>query len=107
MISRSRAALRKPTAQLKPAGKKASKRKTGNLPEWNLADLYSGICVPEITGDLTRLDVECVGFETDYKGKLAERTAKERGGEWLAEAIRRYEALDDLAGRLGSYAGLV
>src|SRR5215210_8514431 len=107
MISRSRAALRKPTAQFKPAGKNASKLKTGNLPEWNLADLYSGIYAPEITSDRTRLDVECVGFETEYKGKLAEQTAKERGGEWLAEAIRRYEALDDLAGRLGSYAGLI
>ncbi|HAO43390.1 MAG TPA: oligoendopeptidase F, partial [Afipia sp.] len=28
------------------------------------------------------------------------------GGEWLAEAIRSYEAIDDLAGRLASYAGL-
>lgn len=26
---------------------------------------------------------------------------------WLAGAVRRYEAIDDLAGRLGSYAGLV
>jgi oligoendopeptidase F len=107
MISRSRSALRKPAAQRKPSGKKAARPKTGSLPEWNLADLYSGIYAPEITRDLTQLDAECVGFETDYKGKLAERTAKERGGEWLAEAIRRYEALDDLAGRLGSYAGLV
>ena len=31
----------------------------------------------------------------------------EDGGKWLAEAVRRYEAIDDLAGRLGSYAGLV
>jgi len=107
MISRSRSALSKPTAQRKPSGKKAARPKNGNLPEWNLADLYSGIYAPEITRDLTTLDAECVGFETDYKGKLAEQTARERGGEWLAEAIRRYEALDDLAGRLGSYAGLV
>ena len=53
------------------------------------------------------MDAECVAFETDYKGKLAEQTAKEGGGKWLAEAVRRYEAIDDLAGRLGSYAGLV
>ncbi len=46
-------------------------------------------------------------FETDYKGKLAEQTATETGGQWLAEAVRRYEAIDDLAGRLGSYAGLI
>jgi oligoendopeptidase F len=53
------------------------------------------------------MDKECVAFETDYKGKLAEHAAKEDGGSWLAEAVRRYEAIDDLAGRLGSYAGLV
>ena len=53
------------------------------------------------------MDAECVAFETDYKGKLAEQTAKEGGGKWLAEAVRRYEAIDDLAGRLGSYAGLI
>ena len=113
MISRSSSALRssalrKSTAQRKPNVKKsAAKPKTGKLPEWNLADLYSGIDAPEVTRDLTRMDAECVAFETDYKGKLAEHTAKEAGGKWLAEAIRRYEAIDDLAGRLGSYAGLV
>ena len=53
------------------------------------------------------MDAECVAFETDYKGKLAEQTAGEDGGKWLAEAVRRYEAIDDLAGRLGSYAGLI
>ncbi|MDB5574385.1 MAG: oligoendopeptidase pepF/M3 family, partial [Tardiphaga sp.] len=29
------------------------------------------------------------------------------GGAWLAGAVKRYEAIDDLAGRLGSYAGLI
>ena len=53
------------------------------------------------------MDAECVAFEADYKGKLAEQTAREGGGQWLAEAVRRYEAIDDLAGRLGSYAGLI
>ena len=53
------------------------------------------------------MDAECVAFETDYKGRLAEQTASQDGGKWLAEAVRRYEAIDDLAGRLGSYAGLV
>ncbi|MFG3597621.1 M3 family oligoendopeptidase [Bradyrhizobium sp. RDI18] len=85
----------------------AAKPKTGKLPEWNLADLYSGIDAPEITRDLQKMDTDCVAFETDYKGKLAERVARDEGGLWLAEAIRRYEAIDDLAGRLGSYAGLV
>ena len=116
MTSRSTSALRKPAAQRKAASKKSAakstaKTKSGNkaakLPEWNLADLYSGIDAPEVTRDLEKMDADCVAFETDYKGKLAERTAEEGGGAWLAEAVRRYEAIDDLAGRLGSYAGLV
>ena len=41
------------------------------------------------------------------RASLREQTAREDGGKWLAEAVRRYEAIDDLAGRLGSYAGLV
>ena len=105
MTSRS-SALRKPSLQRKPK-KSAARTGSGKLPEWNLSDLYAGIDAPEIARDLARMDAECVAFETDYKGKLSERTAKEDGGRWLAEAVRRYEAIDDLAGRLGSYAGLV
>src|SRR3984957_5073822 len=114
MTSRSSSALRKTTAQRKSNPRKSgmksavkSATKTGKLPEWNLADLYSGIDASEVTRDLQRMDTDCVAFETDYKGKLAEHTAAEGGGRWLAEAVRRYEAIDDLAGRLGSYAGLV
>ncbi|WP_316179777.1 M3 family oligoendopeptidase [Bradyrhizobium sp. SZCCHNRI1009] len=91
----------------KPAKKVvAAKTGIGTLPEWNLGDLYMGIDAPEIAHDLAKMDAECVAFETDYKGKLAEHVAREDGGEWLAEAVRRYEAIDDLAGRLGSFAGL-
>jgi oligoendopeptidase F len=107
MNSRSSSALRKPTSQNKPNKKSAAKSKAGKLPEWSLADLYSGIDAPEVTRDLEKMDAECVAFETDYKGRLAEQTAMEGGGKWLAEAVRRYEAIDDLTGRLGSYAGLV
>jgi oligoendopeptidase F len=112
MTSRSSSALRKSTAQRKSTVAKSKtkttvKFKAGKLPEWNLSDLYSGIDAPEVIRDLQKMDSECVAFETDYKGKLAERVAQEDGGQWLAEAVKRYEAIDDLAGRLGSYAGLV
>jgi oligoendopeptidase F len=104
MTSRSSSTRRKPAAHRR---KPTAKAGAGKLPEWNLADLYSGIDAPEVSRDLARMDTECVAFETDYKGKLAEKTAGEGGGQWLAEAVRRYEAIDDLAGRLGSYSGLV
>ncbi|MDP1883475.1 MAG: oligoendopeptidase F, partial [Bradyrhizobium sp.] len=95
-------------ARTSRANRKASaKSRPAKLPEWNLADLYAGIDAPEVARDLQRMDAECIAFETDYKGRLAERTAGEDGGRWLAEAVRRYEAIDDVAGRLGSFAGLV
>ena len=72
MTSRSPSALRKSTAPGKSAIKTSavtakSGNKTGKLPEWNLADLYSGIDAPEVTRDLQKMDAECVAFETDYK----------------------------------------
>ncbi|MGB9175021.1 MAG: oligoendopeptidase F, partial [Bradyrhizobium sp.] len=105
MTSRSTSALRRSTAQRKTSSKKVARPRAEKLPEWNLSDLYSGIGAPEVARDLDRLDAECVAFENDYKGKLAERTAGGGGGRWLAGAVKRFEAIDDLAGRLGSYAG--
>ena len=93
MTSRATSALRKstalrktsPKADLKKASpKKASSAKADKLPEWNLSDLYPAIDAPEVRRDLDRLDSECVAFENDYKGKLAERTASDGGGLWLA-----------------------
>ncbi len=97
------------TSRKSATGSKAAtaKSKTGKLPEWNLADLYSAIDAAEVARDLQKMGADCAAFETDYKGKLAENIARDDGGSWLAEAVRRYEAIDDLAGRLGSYAGLV
>src|SRR5437588_9621440 len=99
------------SVQRKSSAGKSSKARTASkgekLPEWNLADLYSGIGAGEVARDLDRMDTECVAFEQDYKGRLTEGTAQESGGSWLAAAVKRYEAIDDLAGRLGSYASLV
>ncbi|HEX7881158.1 MAG TPA: oligoendopeptidase F, partial [Afipia sp.] len=110
MASRS-SALRKSTAAAKATPKKKAAGKkppggAGKLPEWNLADLYPSIDAPEVTRDLDKLDADCVAFESAYKGKIAEQVAMPNGGEWLAEAIGSYEAIDDLAGRLASFAGL-
>jgi oligoendopeptidase F len=81
--------------------------KLGSLPEWNLADLYSGLDDPAIKRDLDRIDAECIAFEDAFKGKLAELAQSPEAGSALAEPVRRYESIDDLMGRLGSYAGLL
>src|SRR5581483_1910089 len=83
------------------------KPKLGALPEWNLGDLYPGLDSPEVKRDLEQADKECAAFEQDFKGRLAALAAGDGAGRALAEAVRRYEAIDDKLGRLVSYASLV
>src|SRR5712671_4216615 len=98
---------------VKPAAKSQSKRRTaspaglGPLPEWDLADLYDGIDDPKVKRDLDRADSYSVAFEEDFKGKLAELAERPDAGAKLAEAVMRFEQLDDLIGRLASFAGLI
>lgn len=76
----------------------------GTLPEWNLADLYPAHDSPQVAADLAQAARDASAFEQRYKGKLEEMAR--RSGAELAGAIREMEALDDLMGRLASYAGL-
>src|SRR6266550_437692 len=79
----------------------------GVLPEWNLADLYAGIDDPQVKRDLDRGAAESLAFEEAFKGKLPALVERSDAGSQLAAAVKRYEALDDLLGRLTSYAGLL
>src|SRR3954454_10560199 len=98
------AAAKKKTKVATPAARKSAKapasKALGALPEWNLADLYPSYDAPEVKRDLERADAECVAFEEAYKGKLATFASGADAGAKLAEAVKRYEALDDLLGRL-------
>ena len=84
---------------------KSKTPKLGALPEWNLADLYEAIDSPKVKLDLEKGDAECAKFEADYKGRLEELARNEPAA--LAEALKRYEAIEDLLGRVISYASLV
>jgi oligoendopeptidase F len=97
-------ASRKPVrAVRKPAKASSPAKGFGTLPEWNLTDLYPSMDAPELKRDLARGAADSAAFEVDYKGKLAALIADGK----LVEAVRRFEALEDLLGRLISYAGLV
>src|SRR6202451_4542595 len=103
----SKRATRK-TAAKRPVTKVSTSNKAlGALPEWNLSDLYSGLDDPAVKRDLDRADADCAAFEVAYKGKLADMGAAPEGVAALAAALKSYEAMDDLMGRLGSYAGLL
>ncbi|WP_322867021.1 M3 family oligoendopeptidase [Aquicoccus sp. G2-2] len=73
----------------------------GDLPEWNLSDLYSGEDAPELARDLAWFEDECTSFAADYEGKVATLSPDE-----LLTAIKRSEQQDNIAGRIMSYAGL-
>ncbi|MFK7793179.1 MAG: M3 family oligoendopeptidase [Devosiaceae bacterium] len=76
-----------------------------NLPEWDLSALYPGLDSPVVRADLGKALADSTAFEAKYKGQLADLLAQ--GGDKLAAAIADYEAIDELMGRLYSFAGLV
>jgi oligoendopeptidase F len=73
----------------------------GNLPEWDLSDLYSSQDAPELARDLKWLDGECAAFAKDYEGKLAQLDAQA-----MLDCVLRNERINAIAGRIMSFAGL-
>ncbi len=80
---------------------------TGDLPEWDLTHLYPSMTAPAFAADLDRALVGSRAFAATWRGTLAEVTAGEDAPVRLHQAIVAYEALDDLMGRIMSYAGLI
>ncbi len=73
----------------------------GNLPEWDLRDLYDSPDAPEVARDLADVTAAGAAFEAAYKGRLAALDAAA-----MLQAIREFERIETVAGRLMSYAGL-
>ena len=73
----------------------------GNLPDWDLSDLYAGEDAPELDRDWAWLEKACAEFASDYEGKLAGLDAA-----GLLECVLRYERIDSVGGRIMSFAGL-
>ena len=78
----------------------------GPLPEWDLSALYPGMDSPALLADLDRAGRQAAVFAEAWKGTLEDHLAKGRSAR-LAEAVRAYEQLQELLGRLMSYAGLL
>jgi oligoendopeptidase F len=74
----------------------------GPLPEWDLADLYPGRDSPELGRDLAALAADAAAFRARWQGRLAESSGAE-----LSAAVAAYERLQEVAGRVMSYAELV
>ncbi len=73
----------------------------GNLPDWDLTDLYPAPDAPEFSRDMAWLETACADFAATYEGKLATLDAAA-----MLACIEENERIDITAGRIMSYAGL-
>ncbi len=72
------------------------------LPTWDLTDLYPNMTSPELEVDFKRLDDSAHEFSEEYKGKLAQLSA-----EHILASVQKYEHMEEITGRIMSYAGLL
>ena len=73
----------------------------GDLPDWDLSDLYPNPDAPEFARDMAWLETACADFAAAFEGKLAGLDAP-----GLLACIEAHQAMDITAGRVMSYAGL-
>ena len=89
------------TQILRDAREATTATEFGDLPNWDLTDLYPAEDAPELARDLDWLGKECAAFNADYAGKLADLDAAA-----LLACVRRYEQISAITGRIMSFAGL-
>src|SRR5579872_7397964 len=73
-----------------------------NLPTWDLSDLYQAPDSPRLQADLVEAEASARAFKDHYNGKLAASM-----GHDLAAAIQEYERIEEVLGRIMSYAQLL
>ena len=69
----------------------------GNLPDWDLTDLYPAPDAPEFSRDMEWLEQACADFAAKYEGKLSGLDAAA-----LLACVQDYEQIDVTGGRLMS-----
>ena len=77
----------------------------GDLPEWQLSDLYQSMESPQYQSDVDSLMGDVTAFETRYETSLS--TLADQTPDELAQAIESYEMIEERMGRIMSYAALV
>ncbi|AXI41738.1 M3 family oligoendopeptidase [Sulfitobacter sp. SK011] len=86
---------------IRDANANGGDKSLGNLPEWDLSDLYSGEDATELKRDLDWLEQACASFASDFEGNLAGLDAA-----GLLDCVLRNEKINQIAGRIMSFAGL-
>ena len=86
----------KSKAKRRGVAEATAKPRLGQLPEWNLADLYKGPESPELKADLETSERAADAMQERYAGKLADLLQGGNGGASLAQAVREFEAVSDM-----------
>jgi len=73
----------------------------GQMPEWDLSDLYASPDDPKLDADLKECDARAKAFQEAYQGKLAALS-----GDAFGEAIAEYERMTEILYRVLSYSQL-
>jgi len=71
------------------------------LPAWDLSDLYASPEDPALAADLSRAEAAASAFQDRHAAKLAGLS-----GDALAQAIAEYERIEEILGRVMSFAQL-
>ena len=77
-------------------------RPSDDLPTWDLSDLYPAPDSPAVQADFAKAEQAARAFAAAHQGKLAAMS-----GSVLAAAIAEYERIEEVLGRLMSYAQLL
>jgi oligoendopeptidase F len=72
------------------------------LPRWNLAELYSGPDCPKLKAEMAAADAEVAAFAKTYEGKLGALDPAA-----FAAFLARFDALQDMTGRVATYSSLL
>ena len=91
--------MHKAAAELAEGGRQAT---LGELPEWDLSELYSGPESEALARDLAQLTGNSEAFRSRYEGRLAALPGAELGA-----AVEVYERVQEKIGRIMSYASPV
>jgi len=85
-----------------PDTSQASALTSSELPSWDLSDLYPAPDSPAVEADFAQAEQRAKAFAGMYAGRLAGLS-----GSALAAAITDYERIEEILGRLASYAQLM
>jgi oligoendopeptidase F len=88
--------------QTAPADAATSQPVADDLPAWDLSDLYPGPDSPALQADFAKAEQAAKAFSAAHQGKLANMS-----GGVLAAVIAEYEHIEEILGRLMSYAQLL